>query len=213
MRFFLLLVALLFPQLLWAQFNEFYDGSYVLANNPTTRYQTMLRIRDAHQIVVKQPDGKKTKLSPEQVSSFRIGRQKYIAVKGFTISGTWSDTQVKHAFVEQLDSGRVTLLRYENTVSSLMMIGANGGMSGGMASTQTIYFLRKAQDPTLYSISSNGWTGAGKQFREDLLPHLTSRPDLIKLVEGKTISVNELPFIVRALNSGLAYRDLATPTN
>ena len=203
MRLFFLFLGLLSPRLLLAQFNSFAPGSYVLASSPTVRHETTLKLRDNGQLVAKGPDGKTLRLSPEDVSSFRLGPQKFIAAGGFATGTGLGGDFVSRAFVEQLDSGRVMLLRYQYPVGGPpMMGGPDGRMTGGPSRPPALYLLRNGYSIT--PIPANGRTGTagGRKFREALLPYLRARPDLVGLLNDKHILEEDLPAVVRALNTG-----------
>ena len=144
MRFssFLLLVGLLVPQTLLAQFNSFESGSYVLYTSPAVLHQSSLKLRGNDQLIAKDEKGKKLNLTPQQVRSFRIGSQKYTTAGDFEVNpGSIFGNVVERVFVEQLDSGKVLLLRYEySTGGGAPMMGANGAMMGGGGSSiRTLY--------------------------------------------------------------------------
>jgi hypothetical protein len=202
--FFLALLGLAVPQIVRAQFNSFEPGSYVLQNSPTVWRQSLLKLRGNDQLIAKDEKGKKLTLTPQQVRSFRLGSQKYTTAGNFEVNpGSAFGGMVERAFVELIDSGKVSLLRYEYTTGNgAPMMGANGAMTGGYSSTKTLYLLRLAGRSNDYPIPANGLTGAGRKFRDALLPHLAGRPDLIKLLEDQRILAEDMPLVVRALNTG-----------
>ena len=69
----------------------------------------------------------------------------------------------------------------------------------------TIYLLRTGG--TLAAITGK-WSG---EFRNDLLPIIASRPDLVRLVESKYVTADDMPDIIHALNTGKSFRVLEIP--
>lgn len=203
MRFFLLFAGLLLPQVLLAQFNSFESGSYVLTNRPNIRHQCKLKLRSNDQLVVKDANGKNQKLTAYEVLSFRLGERRYIAAGGFQVGAGIGSDIVGRAFVEQLDSGQVVLLRYIYSTGGAPMAGVGGAMMYSGGSTRTLYLLRRGY--SLSPIPANSLSGGGKRFREALLPYLSARPDLVKLVDEKLVTDDDLPAIVHALNTGQPY--------
>ncbi|MCR5889154.1 hypothetical protein LRS06_15560 [Hymenobacter sp. J193] len=205
MRLIYLIAFLLLPQYLLAQFKSFEPGSYTPANSRAVRLQGQLKLRNGELLIVKGADGKKLQLTPYDVSSFQIGEKHYTTASGFEVgSGLMSDF-VGKAFVQIIDSGQVMLLRYEYTTANGPHVGAGGVMTGGGTNTQELYLLRWTNDYKVYPISANWLSGGGQKFRQAILPHLSKRPDLAKLVEEKKITLSELPNLVRAINTGQPY--------
>lgn len=207
MRLLFILIGLLLPQALWAQFfNSFEPGFYQLVNSPGVRHQGLLKLRGNDQLVVKDDHDDKTKLTPQEVASFQMGGHKYVTAGNFALgSGPFSKT-VDLAFVERLDSGYVSLLRYTYTTGGgAPMVGAGGAMMGGGGSTGVLYLLKWVQETEFSPIPSSGLLGGGKKFREALQRHLANRPDLTKSLEAKRFTTDDLPGIVHALNTGTGY--------
>ncbi|MFD1470495.1 hypothetical protein ACFQ48_19875 [Hymenobacter caeli] len=206
MRLLFVFIGLLLPQVLWAQFfNSFEPGSYRLVNSPGVRHQGQLKLRGNDQLVVEDADGKKTRFAPQEVASFQMGGHKYVTAGNFTLgSGPFIKT-VDLAFVERLDSGYVSLLRYTYPTGGAPMVGAGGAMVGGGGSTGVLYLLKWVQEADVSPIPSSGLLGGGKKFREALQRHLANRPDLTELLEAKRFTTDDLPGIVHALNTGTDY--------
>ncbi|UYZ59466.1 hypothetical protein [Hymenobacter latericus] len=200
MRLFCFALALLLPQLLWAQSTSFKSGSYILNQEQTVRHNGELKLRDGNTLVVKNAQGKTLKLTPDEVQSFSIGRRKYIVAKGFLVN--MGSSYVDKAFVEQVDSGMVVLLNYTYTVGSAGHMTAGGGMVGGGASSKPEYLIRWAKDSTLTALTTSSWNG-GAYFREMLRPFLVSRPDLVRLVDEKIATPETLIPVIRSLNRNL----------
>ncbi|TGE27914.1 hypothetical protein [Hymenobacter metallicola] len=202
MRTFLLFAGLLFPQLVWAQFNSFEPGSYVLVDNPTQRLEGDLKLRGCTELLVKNAKGKTTRLSPEQVQSFRLGRQKFITAGGFPVDKGLDGDTIPNAFVEQLDSGQVVLMRLHYIVDGPMMLGTNGSPMGGGSKSYTLHLLRRAGESVITPLPASGLSNGGQKFRDALIPYLTTRPDLAKLVTNKLVNTDNLLVMIRALNTG-----------
>ena len=100
MRCLLLLLGLLLPQLLRAQFVVFEPGSYVLAGSPTVRHTGQLKLRGNNLLLVKDEHGTKLKLPVGDVASFRLGGRKYVTAGNFHVKGGLGGADVDNAFVE-----------------------------------------------------------------------------------------------------------------
>jgi hypothetical protein len=200
MRFFLLLPILLFSHLVRAQFNSFEPGSYVLTATPTQRLEGPLKLRGCTELVLKKPNSKTTVLKPEDVQSFRLGSKKYVTAGGFPVDKGLGGDTISQAFVEQLDSGQVVLMRLNYIIDGSMMAGG-GGQLGGSAS-YTLYLLRRGGEQTIVPLPASGLSNGGQKFRDTLMPYLTTRPDLAKLVANKLVNTDNLLVMIRALNIG-----------
>ncbi len=213
MRFPLLIlfVGLLFPQLVLAQiFSQFESGSYVLKSNQNQRHNCELKLRGNSVLMVKDSTvGKNLKLTPNEVSSFRIGQHKFIVAQNFDVPASIASGFEDQAFVELLDSGQVILMRYEFTSGSAVMMGAGGTMSPGGSTSSELYLLRWATGHEISPIPANQVTHGGPKFREALLPFFSTRPDLAKLLKEKRIILDDLPGVIHALNTNQEF----TPTN
>lgn len=213
MRQLFLLAFLLLPHLLLAQFgdlNDFKPGSYILQAKPTARLAGMLKLRGNDQLVVQGFRTKNLKLAPADVLTFRLGDRKYVTASDFEVNQGLIHLSVDRAFVEQLDSGQVVLLRYDYTVGGGPMMGAGGMMYGGTSASRSLYLLRK--DGALLPIPANSFNG-GQKFRDALLPHLIARPDLTKMVVDKRVTSEDMPDIIHALNTGKTFRAITVPAN
>ncbi|AMJ66553.1 hypothetical protein [Hymenobacter sp. PAMC 26628] len=197
MRLLFILVGLLLPQVLWAQFfNSFEPGSYRLVNSPDVHYQGLLKLRGNDQLLVEDADGKKTKLAPQEVTSFRLGAQKYVTAGGFrTTPGPFGRT-VEQAFVEQLDSGQVNLMEYTYIITT-------GGSNGAVGSSEVKIYIIKAADWTdAIALPGYAWTNRGEKLRDALRPYAINRPDLTELIDNNQLRDNNIPAFFHALNSG-----------
>ncbi|RYY18945.1 MAG: hypothetical protein EOO36_06965 [Cytophagaceae bacterium] len=167
-------------------------GAYVLNADRHLRRTGNLRVY-ARELLVQDEQGHTTKYRPEDVYWAQIGRVRYTTARGFkTKSGLWSAKQAKQLFVEVVDSGKISLFRYRYYV-------------GGPNSTTTelaTYMLREASADSVVTVPVSAYTGKGKRFRDVLMPYLVSRPDLLQLVEYGAITIDTLPALLRAFNSG-----------
>jgi hypothetical protein len=183
---------------LFAQTQESVDferGSFKL--NTTSEIQSGLLRPAAKNLVVKQyVNGPSVKYRWEDILFYRLGLRKYVRASGFLAksSSGWSQQAVNEAFVQLLDSGAVSLMRYEKSIST-----PQGG------TTEVLYLLKRATEPNATTIPFSVLDGAGKKFREALLPYLTDRPDLIKAVNDKKVTVYSLQTLIHALNNKVAF--------
>lgn len=202
MRYFFLFAGLLLPQLLKAQFGSFDAGSYVLSAAPTVRHEGRLKLLGAYELATKDTDGKKITFVPAQISSFRIGSKKYVTVGGFQAKlGPVGGNTVSQGFAEQLDSGRVVLMRFEYVVYGPSRVSATGTISNGSAFPYVLYLLRRSSEEQIVSLPATGITGGGEKFREALLPYLSTRADLVKLVNEHRVTTHNLAAVIRAFNT------------
>lgn len=217
MRLFLLIIITMLPEAGRAQLfggNRFEAGSYVLNDSRTVRQQGQLRLQNGTKLMVKAAGGKTIKLTPEQVSSFRINTRKYVTVGNFHVRGG-INADIDKGFAEQLDSGRVVLLNYTFPGGSAPVMGADGMRYGGESYERNAYLLNWPGESEVTAVQGSFYTGGGKQFREAVRPFLFSRPDLEKLLDDKLITSYDLPKVIHALNNNLPYRApaVAPPSN
>ena len=193
-----LFAVLLLPMAAKAQlgeFNDFKPGSYVLKNNPSTRQVGMLKLRGYNHLVVQKFRAKNEVLMPSEVSTFQIENEKYTVVEGFEVIADFGRRVIMgKIFLQQLDNGRIELMRYNYPSNP-----------NGTQPRPTIYLLRTGG--TLAAITGK-WSG---EFRNDLLPIIASRPDLVRLVESKYVTADDMPDIIHALNTGKSFRALEIP--
>lgn len=167
-------------------------GTYILNADRQTRRAGNLRVY-ARELLVQDDQGHTTKYRPDDVYWAQIGRMRYTTARGFkTKSGLWASKKTDKLFVEVVDSGKLSLFRYRYYV-------------GGPNSTTTelqAFMLREASADSAVTLPVNSDTGKGKRFREVLMPYLVSRPDLLQLVEYEAITIDTLPALLHAFNSG-----------
>ena len=197
MRLFILLIGLLPPQLVRAQlFNSFGNGSYILNDDRTTRRQGQLKLQGSDRLVVKPGDGKTLKFGPEQVAAFWIGPKKYVTVSSINVkAGIISGADLDNAFVEQLDSGRVVLMRLNYSTGN----GYSGGYSG------SAYVLRSGYYGSPVVVQGGTYSSGGMNFRELMRPFLATRPELVKYLDEKRINIDNLGSAIYALNHNLPF--------
>jgi hypothetical protein len=168
-----------------------WPGTYVLAADRQP-HAGSLRVY-AHELVVFTDQGQTLHYKPEEVYRVQVGRVRYTTAQGFkTKSGLWAIRQSGRLFVEVLDSGRVSLLRYTHYV---------GGHDNTSTTPLATYLLHEAAADSVVTLPVNS-SGKGRRFQETLLPYFASRPDLRQLVEYGAITIDNLPALVRAFNSG-----------
>jgi hypothetical protein len=194
-----------FCQAQFITFKKFEEGSYVLTDSRTVRHAGQIKLQSGSKLVIKNPDGTTVKLKPQELYSFRIGQREYSTARNFHVQGGFG-INVDEAFVEQLDSGQVVLMSYEYTVGNPMM-GAGGTMAGGGTSTMSAFLLHRPTEDLYVPVQPGFYTSAGgNRFRDAVRPFLVSRPDLVKLLDEKHITMDNLPAVIRALNAGKPYR-------
>jgi hypothetical protein len=169
-----------------------WPGTYVLAADRQQPHAGSLRVY-AHELIVFTDQGQTLRYKPEEVYRVQVGRVRYTTAQGFkTKTGLWATRQSGRLFVEVLDSGRVSLLRYTHYV---------GGHDNTTTTALATYLLHAAAADSVVTLPVNS-SGKGRRFQETLLPYFASRPDLRQLVEYGAITIDNLPALVRAYNSG-----------
>jgi hypothetical protein len=170
-----------------------WPGTYVLRADRQQPHRGSLRVY-AHELIVFTDQGQTLRYKPEEVYRVQVGRVRYTTAQGFkTKSGLWATRQSGRLFVEVLDSGRVSLLRYTHYV---------GGHDNTTTTALATYLLHEAAADSVVTLPVNADTGKGKRFQQTLLPYFAARPDLRQLVEYGAITIDNLPALLRALNSG-----------
>jgi hypothetical protein len=169
-----------------------WPGTYVLTADRQHPQAGSLRVY-AHELIVFTDQGATLRYKPEDVYRAQVGPVRYTTAQGFkTKTGLWATRQSGRLFVEVLDSGRVSLLRYTHYV---------GGHDNSTSTPLATYLLHKAAADSVVTLPVNS-SGKGRRFQQVLLPYFNSRPDLRQLVEYGAITIDNLPTLVRALNSG-----------
>ena len=169
-----------------------WPGTYVLTADRQHPQAGSLRVY-AHELIVFTDQGATLRYKPEDVYRAQVGPVRYTTAQGFkTKTGLWATRQSGRLFVEVLDSGRVSLLRYTHYV---------GGHDNSTSTPLATYLLHEAAADSVVTLPVNS-SGKGRRFQQVLLPYFSSRPDLRQLVEYGAITIDNLPTLVRALNSG-----------
>ncbi len=189
----LLAVGLLLPSLSRAQYAP---GVYRLVNNPQ-QYAGNLLV-NGPELRVK--TGKKiTHIAASAITYAKVAdKQYFIPAQGFTIPAGVKYVQMPSTLVEVLDSGRVSLLRYES--ANAQAHGVNGELTSGSA--VAVYLVKTANADTAVSLPSYSWLNKGQKLRAALQPYATGRPDLLALLANGPIFEVMLPAFFHALNSG-----------
>jgi hypothetical protein len=166
----------------------------VLFNEPQVRYTGLLKV-SAKQVSVKAPDGQKFTLRPGEVTSLRVGQQRYTTAQGFTVrNGLFNHLEDDKVFVELLDSGRVSLLRYTSRIRTGQL---------GTASDFTAYLVREGTGPaatTLYT-DTGSYLKNYQELNAALRPYAANRADLLKLLDANRVGPTQLTRFFHALNT------------
>jgi hypothetical protein len=199
MRAFLLVIIILaVPHFAQAQF-DFTKGTFRLKISPGTQVNGLLRL--GNNLVVKQTlDGTSVKYPWDEVLAYSLGFRRYVRASGFTIETGFSTREANDDFVQLLDSGAVSLFRYEYAPSG-GTVGFGGAPGVGPASRPAIYLLQRAGETAPIEIPYSVMDGSGKRFREALAPFVASRPDLVKVLAAKKITVFSLQTFIHAFNN------------
>jgi len=205
MRLFYLTVCSLVTSHAVVAQSSFQAGSYVLEKDASVRHNGLIKAGNKNLRV--QADQEKTATYPwADVHSYRIGPSRYVKASGFTIQTGFSAREATNDFVQLLDSGAVSLFRYEYPLT-----GGTPGFGGspglGPSSRPSIYLLQRASEASLTEIPYSVMDGSGKKFREALAPFITSRPDLVKVLAAKKITVYNLQTFIHAFNTQEPFLD------
>jgi len=169
-------------------------GSYVLLNDPQVRHTGLLKV-SARQLSGKDADGQKVVRHPGEVASLRVGQQRYTTAQGFTVrNGLFEHTENDKVFVELLDSGRVSLLRYTSRLRTGQL---------GTASDFTAYLVREGAQPTATTLyTDNGvYLKNYQALNTALRPYAADRPDLLRLLDANRVGPTQLTRFFHALNT------------
>jgi hypothetical protein len=170
-------------------------GTYTLVDDIRKVYHGALKVY-AHELVAKDQAGHTTKYQPEEVYRIQLGGVRYMTASGFqTKSGFWSTTHSEKSFVELLDSGRVTLCRFQYSVAGPSYSSTN----------LVTYMLLDAATDSVTTIPVSVYTGKGKRFRDALTPFVAQRPDLQTVLQAGRVTIDQLPAFVHALNYQLPF--------
>lgn len=174
-------------------------GAYILVDNRLKVYTGNLEVFERG-LTSKEGKGKKKTWEANEVYWARVGTRHYMPVKGFEIMGALRPRIIDQGLAEVLDSGRVSLLRYDQQVNSSTM--NSRGSYTGMSSTVSTYLLQSATDENAVTIPMNRLSGKGPEFQAMLSPYFSSRPDLqAQLAKGEVRRRNLAAFF-HAFNTG-----------
>jgi hypothetical protein len=169
-------------------------GSYVLLNEPQVRHTGLLKV-SARLLSGKDSDGQKISRRPGEVASLRVGQQRYTTAQGFTVrNGLFEHVENDKVFVELLDSGQVSLLRYTSRLRTGQL---------GTTSDFTAYLVQQNGQPTATTL----YTDAGSYLKNyqaldaALRPYALNRPDLLKLLDANRVGPTQLTRFFHALNT------------
>jgi len=185
------------PHLALAQlFGGFEAGTYGLSESPTVRQPGQLRLRHNGELSVKTSDGKILQLKPGQVAWYQADGRKFVSLRNLYLrNGGLDGVNIDHAFCEQLDSGRVMVLRLEYTT---------GAGFGGETSVSA-YVLRNGSSGAPVVVQRGTFSSGGRNFREAVQPFLAARPEFLRYLEEKRINIENLGQVLFALNHNLSF--------
>lgn len=206
MRFSLLFATLLLPHLLLAQLAPpkiSGAGYYTLPTTGKVFTNGLSFVPYETAVVVKDSPDKKVKFTPSQVSSFTIGKRKFVAINNIVLKEKYRGIP-QSLFAEQLDSGQLVLHKLH-----LMSYGGYGGMAGSSSpNSLAILYLLRASSESDYTLIPADKMGGKKDIQEKLSSYFTARPDLINVLQTKgptSVITDNLPAIVQAFNTEKPY--------
>lgn len=170
-------------------------GTYILVDNRTVTYNGNLEIFDRG-LTSKEGKGKKKVWEAGEVYWARIGTHHFLPVSGFRVPAGLRFINVEHGLAEVLDSGRVSLLRYDYQIGSAM-----SGPVDGLSGTSSTYLLQVPTEENTLVIPMSRLSGKGSEFREMLAPYFSSRPDLVAQLQKGDVSRRNLAAFVHAYNT------------
>ncbi|GAB3635079.1 hypothetical protein GCM10027422_06690 [Hymenobacter arcticus] len=175
---------------------QYAPGVYKLVNNPQQYVGNLLV--DGPELRVK--NGKRiTHVAASAITYVKIAdKQYFIPAQGFLVPAGVKYVPLPSTLVEVLDSGRVSLLRYES--ANARAYGVNGEVTSGGA--VAVYLVKTADATNAISLPDYAWTNKGQKLRLALRPYAADRPDLLALLDGGPISEGMLTAFFHALNSG-----------
>jgi hypothetical protein len=161
----------------------FEHGYYTLADEPTVRHTGWVRIQPFAPSLQVQGEGKTiTKYKPAQLVACGTDGVTYEVARDF-LSGRM---RIDAGFAERLDSGQVVLLHHSRI--------------SGTGTGALIYLVRRSTETAVTVLDV-----FGNQFREQVLPFIASRPDLVQAVQAKKVKYEDLYALIHALNTGQPY--------
>ena len=186
------------------RFSAFEPGCFVLKGSKAGCQAAQLKIQYGRRLVAKTETGDTLRLLPAQVSSFRMGSHTFVTAQHFRVVGAPSGKEINQAFVERLDSGRVLLLRYSYDVVTPVP-ASKRNIALNVSSVTNAYLLHRPGNGP-YTPVQNPRLGHGiVPLYDAAKSYFTSRPDLLKALADTRTTIDHLPALVRALNSGEPY--------
>lgn len=208
MRTLFLSLGLLLPQLGWAKnfyaypspnYPKFEEGSYVLAASRNVRHPALLKLQNDSKLVVKRVVGTASRANPAQIHSFCLGKHHHTTARNFHVPGGFG-LNSDEAFVELLGSGQVVFMRYN-------CANQTGLAMGGGATSLNAHLLRRSADTAYVAVQPAFYFSAGgSRFRDAMRPLLAGHPNLVRLLDEKYSTPENLPAVIRALNAGQPYQ-------
>jgi hypothetical protein len=185
---------------------------YVLADS-SRRHPAIINLVESDKIDIKELSGKKHSLHAGSIAWFQSKGHRYYTLHNVEVKPGNPDSRVRYGFAELLDSGQVTLLRYDYSKTKLMLIGGSGMLLPGVGSgTASLYVLRLAAAPQQITVvPADGLSQNGPHFQDALRPYLANRPDLLAHLLHKRFTTTDLPDIVRALNENKPFVKTTLP--
>lgn len=197
------LVIMLLPQIVQAQFSTNYEaGSYVLRNQPNTRHYGQLKFRNGRKLLVKTEAGKKLRINAQKALSCSVGPHQYSVISRLQFSINSRSVNEKAVYAQVLDSGKITLLRYHHLL--------NTGTDWLFLYRYPIdVYLLRAQPDSSFTVV---WDAYDKSyFRQHVRQFLTARADLVKLLDAGLITYQDFPNAISALNKNRLFQPTVVP--
>jgi hypothetical protein len=203
MRLLFLVFSLAFIREVAAQHLTPKGEFYVLVDSPSVKHATEIKNVSDNGITVKER-GAKRSIQNANLAAFKYEVRYFQAFENFYLKPNNSNSLVKRAFAELLDSGQVSLFAYRYSRATIVPLLVSGTLFPGIGSSiQTVYLLRDASTQQVTTIPSDDLLTikGGQAFRTALQPFLLKRPDLLIPLSANHLHIEDLADIIRALNS------------
>lgn len=189
------LISFLLPVASRAQYVQ---GTYALAENPQRNYRTAMQV-SGNGLKIKAEKGKAARVPAAAILYAKTANhQTFVPASGFLVPAGVAYQTMPSTLVELLDSGRVSLLRYESSTAGVKGYDGTYEQTGQVS----VYLARPAGAAEAVSLPPYAWTNGGVKLHAALRPYAAGRPDLLALLAGSTIREFSLPAFFHALNSG-----------
>ena len=194
---------MLLPTVVQAQFSAGYEtGSYVLRNQPNTRYYGQLKFRNGRKLLVETEAGKKRRIKAYKALSCSVGPQHYLVVSPLKFTINSRSVNEKAVYAQVLDSGRITLLRYNHLL--------NSGMDWLFLYRYPInVYLVRAQPESPFSVVLDTYDKSS--FQQHIRQFLTARTDLTEMLDAGLITYQDFPNAIYALNKNRSFQPAIVP--